>query len=124
MSFTSGLIRNLMRAGARPNRADTSLLGGAVIQFGNQISNSEHKTRRTWKPNVHDRKLFSRVLNEHFRLSVTSQVLRTIDKKGGLDAYLLTTTDSKIDSRMGIALKNRILASLNVKKTPAVNPLP
>ncbi|KAI9217787.1 ribosomal L28 family-domain-containing protein [Blastocladiella britannica] len=109
--------------GSRPGRADTSLLGGKRILTGNKVSHSEHKTRRSWLPNVVERSLFSRVLEQHLRLKVSAAALRTIDKKGGLDAYLLTTPDDKIDSVLGTDIKARIAEVLNEKTQGGKVPL-
>ena len=50
---------------------------------------NEVKTRRHWRVNVHQKRLWSVALNRFLRLRVTARVLRTIDKCGGLDEYLL-----------------------------------
>lgn len=50
---------------------------------------NEIKTRRHWRPNVHFKRLFSDSLGARIRIRVTPRVLRTIDKCGGLDEYLL-----------------------------------
>lgn len=59
-------------------------------QFGNNISErTEIKTRRTFKPNIVSKRMFSKALNRMVRVRVSTRVLRTIDKVGGLDEYLL-----------------------------------
>lgn len=50
---------------------------------------NEIKTRRTWKPNIHTKRLWSDALARFVRVRVQARVLRTIDKVGGLDEYLL-----------------------------------
>ncbi|KAK4507143.1 hypothetical protein PRZ48_000877 [Zasmidium cellare] len=66
------------------------LYGGQRIQFGNNVSGKfETKTRRSWHPNILTRRLFSKALNRHVQVRVSTRVLRTIDKLGGLDEYLL-----------------------------------
>lgn len=52
------------------------LYGGKHIQFGNNVPESEYKTRRAWLPNVRHRSVFSRALNQHFSLDITASVLR------------------------------------------------
>jgi large subunit ribosomal protein L28 len=47
------------------------------------------KTRRRWNPNVQYKKLYSEVLDEMIKFHVTASALRSIDKYGGLDNYLL-----------------------------------
>ncbi|KAK5110204.1 hypothetical protein LTR62_006200 [Meristemomyces frigidus] len=73
------------------------LYGGQRIRFGNNVGEKfENKTRRSWHLNVLTRKLFSRALNRHVQLRVTTRTLRTIDKLGGLDEYLLGEKEARI----------------------------
>lgn len=73
------------------------LYGGQRIQFGNNVSGDfDAKTRRKWKPNIFTRKLFSKALNRPVQVRVSSRVLRTIDKLGGLDEYLLGEKEMRI----------------------------
>ena len=43
---------------------------------------------------------------------VTGAACRNIDKAGGLDTYILGTSDSKLDSDVGVGLKQQLLAQL------------
>ncbi|KAI5797199.1 ribosomal L28 family-domain-containing protein, partial [Pyronema domesticum] len=64
------------------------LYGGKHKQFGNNVPESRYKTRRTWLPNVKQRKLYSECLGRWVDLKLAACVLRTVDKSGGLDNYL------------------------------------
>ncbi|KAJ1725771.1 hypothetical protein LPJ53_000032 [Coemansia erecta] len=86
------------------------LFGGVAVQHGNNKPKSLHKTRRTWLPNIQTVTLFSPLLDRKLTLRVTARVLRTIDKKGGLDNYLLLTKDKNIASPLGLELKQKMLA--------------
>ncbi|KAJ5109021.1 54S ribosomal protein L24 [Penicillium angulare] len=79
-------------------QADTGLYGGVMIRFGNKISKgrNEGKTRRSWKPNVRRKKIRSDALDEELFIKVTRKALRTIQKEGGLDNYLLSDRISRI----------------------------
>ncbi|MDY0030028.1 MAG: 50S ribosomal protein L28 [Pseudobdellovibrionaceae bacterium] len=70
---------------------------GKKVMFGNNVSHAQNKTRRTFNPNVQDTSLFSEALGTLVRMRVTAAGLRTIDKKGGLDKFLLETPKSKLD---------------------------
>lgn len=73
------------------------LYGGQRIQFGNNVSEEfKTKTRRSWHPNILTRRLFSKALNRHVQVRVSARVLRTIDKLGGLDEYLLGEKAARI----------------------------
>ena len=70
-------------------RAKDGLYAGKHIQFGNSVSHSHHKTRRTWQPNAQRTTLFSQLLQQPITLHCTTHALRCIDKAGGLDAYIM-----------------------------------
>ncbi|KAI8380617.1 ribosomal L28 family-domain-containing protein [Choanephora cucurbitarum] len=90
-------------------RAQRGLFGGKHIQFGNNNPFSKKKTRRNWLPNVQSKNIYSESLSEFIKLKVTTSVLRTIDKKGGLDKYLLDTKDKNLFSEKAVELKNKII---------------
>jgi large subunit ribosomal protein L28 len=89
-------------------RAARGLYAGKHIQFGNNVPFSKHKTRRIWLPNVHYKRLYSMSLQKFVRLRVTAAALRTIDKHGGLDGYLLKTKDKDLHSDVGLLLKRQV----------------
>jgi large subunit ribosomal protein L28 len=66
------------------------------------------RSRRSWKPNVQEKRLFSYVHDQHIRVKVTTHALRCIDKAGGIDEYLLKTPYNKMDTEMGIVWKANI----------------
>ena len=77
--------------------ADRGLYGGSTIQFGNNISEkNKGKTRRSWHPNIHRKRLWSNALGKFVQVKVQARVLRTIDKVGGLDEYLLGDKPARI----------------------------
>ena len=78
-------------------QSDKGLYGGSRLQFGNNVSpKTETKSRRTWHVNVNRKSLFSKALNRRIRVRVSTRVLRTIDKVGGLDEYLLGEKSARI----------------------------
>ncbi|KAK6915877.1 Ribosomal protein L28/L24 [Dillenia turbinata] len=90
-------------------RAKRGLYAGRHIQFGNRVSeDGGNKTRRTWKPNVQEKRLFSYIHDRHIRVKVTTHALRCIDKAGGIDEYLLKTPYHKMDTEMGVYWKAKI----------------
>ncbi len=89
--------------GPRPlfKQANTGLYGRARLQFGNTVSEATEvinpqKNRRRWWPNIQEKRLFSEALGIPVRTRVNTRVLRTIDKVGGLDAYLLGSKPARI----------------------------
>ncbi|PYI22512.1 50S ribosomal protein L24 [Aspergillus japonicus CBS 114.51] len=79
-------------------QSNSGLYGGAMIRFGNKISDgkNEGKTRRSWKPNVRRKKIWSESLEKFLFIKVTKKALRTIEKCGGLDNYLLGNSPARI----------------------------
>ncbi|GAB4854925.1 hypothetical protein Ancab_023514 [Ancistrocladus abbreviatus] len=90
-------------------RAKRGIFAGRHIQFGNRVSeDGGNKTRRTWKPNVQGKRLFSYILDRHICVKVTTHALRCIDKAGGIDEYLLKTPYNKMDTELGLLWKAKI----------------
>lgn len=91
----------------RSNRSRKWLYNGKDIKFGNKISFSERKTRRSFKPNVHRKRLYSETFDKMIRFQVTTSALKAIDKYGGLDNYLLHSP--YVTEGVGHMWKKRIL---------------
>uniref|UniRef100_A0A803R9E5 Large ribosomal subunit protein bL28m n=1 Tax=Cannabis sativa TaxID=3483 RepID=A0A803R9E5_CANSA len=88
-------------------RAKRGIFAGRHIRFGNSVS-EDGGNKRTWKPNVQDKRLFSYILDRHIRVKVTTHALRCIDKAGGIDEYLLKTPYCKMDTETGLFWKTKI----------------
>ncbi|KAJ1966205.1 hypothetical protein GGI12_000227 [Dipsacomyces acuminosporus] len=97
------------------------LFGGSKVQHGNNKPKSLHKTRRIWMPNIQKVNLYSAILDRTFNLRVTTRVLRTIDKKGGLDNYLLLTKDKNIASDAGVEIKQSLQKTLAAQEKTAAS---
>ncbi len=89
-------------------------LSGKGVQAGNNVSHAHNKTRRRFLPNLQRVSILSDALNSRVRLKVCMHTLRTIDKKGGLDAYVLSTRDDKLTDK-AIRLKRRIKKAIEAK---------
>ena len=63
---------------------------------GNNVSHSNRKTRRVFNVNLCDVTLRSDALGRDFKLRIAAKTLRTVDFKGGLDAFLLGTKAHKL----------------------------
>ncbi len=82
-------------------------LTGKAVQTGNNVSHAHNKTRRRFLPNLQNTSLMSDALGQTVRLRITTHALRTVDRHGGIDAYLLATRDDKL-SLGAQRLKRRI----------------
>jgi large subunit ribosomal protein L28 len=72
------------------------VLTGKEVQFGHNVSHSKRATNRRFGPNIQKVTLGSAVLDRKIRLRVAARTLRTVQKKGGLDGFLLATADTKL----------------------------
>lgn len=66
------------------------------------------RSRRTWKPNVQTKRIFSLALDHYIRINLTTHALRCIDKAGGLDEYLLNIPDRKLENENAVFWKRKI----------------
>ena len=69
---------------------------GKGVMAGNNVSHAHNKTRRRFLPNLQVASVLSDALGHSVRLRLSTRAIRTIEKKGGLDAFLLTTPDAKL----------------------------
>lgn len=74
-------------------------LSGVGPMIGHNVSHSNIKTKRRFLPALAETTLQSEALGQSFRLRVTNAVLRTLDFKGGLDAYLVGAKDEQLSVR-------------------------
>ena len=74
-------------------------LTGKGPMSGNNISHANNKTRRRFLPNLNDVTMISDVLGQSFKLRVSAAALRTVDHRGGLDAFLAKAKDSELSDR-------------------------
>ena len=71
-------------------------LTGKGPMTGNNVSHAHNKTRRRFLPNLNDVTLMSDTLGRSFRLRISSSALRSVDHRGGLDAFLAKAKDSDL----------------------------
>ena len=65
---------------------------------GNNVSHANNKTRRRFLPNLNDVTLISDVLGQSFKLRISAAALRSVDHRGGLDAFLAKAKDDELSS--------------------------
>ncbi|MEM9476369.1 MAG: 50S ribosomal protein L28 [Pseudomonadota bacterium] len=71
-------------------------LTGKGPMVGNNVSHANNKTKRRFLPNLNDVSLMSETLGRTFKLRVSSAALRTVDHRGGLDAFLAKAKDADL----------------------------
>jgi large subunit ribosomal protein L28 len=82
-------------------------LTGKTAQVGHKVSHSNIKTKRRFLPNLLNVTLISDALGRSVRLRVSANALRTVDHRGGLDAFLIKAKDDDLSNK-AIELKRRI----------------
>ena len=74
-------------------------LTGKGPMSGNMVSHANNKTRRRFLPNLNDVTLMSDVLGQSFKLRISAAALRSVDHRGGLDAFLAKAKDVELSDR-------------------------
>ena len=85
----------------------TCALTGKSVMTGNNRSHAENKTKRVFRPNLVRSSLFSEALGERVRLRISANALRTVEKRGGIDAFLMAERNSKL-TEDALRLKRRV----------------
>jgi large subunit ribosomal protein L28 len=82
-------------------------LTGKGAQVGHKVSHSNIKTKRRFLPNLLNVTLISDALGRSVKLRVSANALKTVDHRGGLDAFLLKARDGDLSER-ALDLKRQI----------------
>ena len=80
---------------------------GKGVQSGNNVSHAHNKTRRRFLPNMQKTSLLSDTLGQMIQVRLSVAAIRTIEKRGGLDAFLLGASEAELGREARI-LKRRI----------------
>jgi large subunit ribosomal protein L28 len=91
-------------------------LTGKGVLSGNHVSHAKNRTKRVFRPNIQSVSLSSESLDRIVSLKVSMHALKTVDRKGGLDAFLLRAKDSELSSR---ALRLKKLVAKRLAATAA-----
>jgi ribosomal protein L28 len=82
-------------------------LTGKAVMTGNNVSHANNKSRRRFLPNLCAVTLISEALGQSVRLRVSANALRSVEHRGGLDAFLVKAADSELSPRARL-LKRQI----------------
>ncbi len=93
-------------------------LTGKEPQFGHNVSHSKRRTNRRFDPNLQKITFYSEALRRRVPLRVCTRALRTVQKQGGLDAFLVKTADAKLAPE-GQRLKRQVKRVLAGKPAAA-----
>lgn len=71
-------------------------LTGKAVMSGHKVSHSNHKTKRTFRPNLLRVSLISEALGRAVRLRISAHALRSVEHRGGLDAFLAKASELEL----------------------------
>ncbi len=80
------------------------------VMSGNNVSHANNKTRRKFQVNITETRVYSESLDKFFKIKVTAAGLRTLEHKGGFDAWLLDTAPSKLPNSELRTVRKQVLA--------------
>ena len=86
-------------------------LTGKAVMTGNNVSHAKNRSRRRFLPNLCNVTLMSDVLNQRVRLRISANALRTVEHRGGLDAFFAKSKDSELSQKARL-LKRQIQKKL------------
>jgi large subunit ribosomal protein L28 len=73
------------------------MITGKGVMSGHNVSHAQNKTKRKFLPNIQDTRLYSEALGKWVSVRASNHGIRTVEHKGGLDAYLKSTAKTKLD---------------------------
>ena len=91
-------------------------LTGKLPLSGQLKSHAENKTKRKFRPNLCDVTLMSDALGRKVRLRISAHALKSVEHRGGLDAFLLKASNEELSDRC-LKLKRELQKS--IKATPS-----
>jgi large subunit ribosomal protein L28 len=91
---------------------------GKGVLSGNNVSHANNKTRRRFLPNLQETSLLSDTLGTAVRLRMSTRGIRTVEKNGGIDAFLLGTPNSRLPEE-ALVVKRQIMKAAAKKADKA-----
>jgi large subunit ribosomal protein L28 len=114
LSPTGG--RRLRRQGEVSEMSRRCDLTGKKALTGHKVSHSNRKTKRRFLPNLCNITMMSDTLGRSVRLRVSANALKTVDHRGGLDAFLIKAKDEELAPK-ALELKRQIKKKLAAAAT-------
>ena len=83
-------------------------ISGKKPMSGNNVSHANNRTKRRFIPNLQNVKLYSGTLQKYINLNITIRTMKTVEKNGGLDSYLIKTSNRNL-ADTALKIKKQIL---------------
>jgi large subunit ribosomal protein L28 len=94
-------------------------LTGKSVLVGHKVSHSNIKTKRRFLPNLCNVTLQSEVLGQRVRLRISANALKSVDHRGGLDAFLMKARASELSPK-ALELKRKVAKKIAAPASPAI----
>jgi large subunit ribosomal protein L28 len=91
---------------------------GKGVLSGNNVSHANNKTRRRFLPNIQVSSMLSDILGSSVTMRLSTRGIRTVEHNGGIDAYLLSTPNTKLTTEAR-EMKRRIIKAAAKKAAKA-----
>ena len=86
-------------------------LTGKAVLSGHNVSHANNKTKRKFLPNLVNVTLISEALNQNVKLRISANALRSVEHRGGLDAFLAKAKAEELSQRARL-LKKQVAKKL------------
>ena len=83
-------------------------LTGKAVQVGHRVSHANNKSKHRFLPNLKNVSLLSDALGKTVKLRVSAAALRSVEHRGGLDAFLVKAKDEELSKRAQLIRKDVI----------------
>ena len=90
-------------------------LSGKSVMTGNNVSKANNRTRRRFLPNLQKSSMHSSILGKTLQFRVAASTIRTVEKNGGIDSYLLSANKSSLPLKAQKLRQEIIKAKENIQ---------
>lgn len=87
-------------------------LTGVGVLYGNNVSHSQRKTRRRFEPNLKTIRFVSDITTQEYRLSVNARCIRSVEKAGGFDEFIIKSSNNVLSDYAKMIRKKIIQTKL------------
>ncbi len=92
---------------------------GKGVLSGNNVSHANNKSRRRFLPNLQETSMLSDTLGTSVRMRLSTRAIRTVEKNGGIDSFLLGTNNSRLPEEALVVKRQIVKAAAKKAATNA-----
>lgn len=90
-----------------------------TVMSGNKVSRSNNKTKRRFLPNLCRITLISDIMGQQYQLRISKHALRSVERQGGLDQFLLQSKKENLSDRTRL-LRSQIIKKISEKSSEMI----